>query len=241
MDQLLQFVRGPLFIMTFLFMILSLARLFVLHAIHVYSVMTNTEDTSVNPPALVRSIFDWVVPVKHLFRTRPAFSAVSFVWHIGLIVVPLLLVDHLLLWTRGLGLSTIGINLAVIGINRHIADVIVIVVIALTIVMFLYRASCRQLRAISEPMDYIIIVLLALPFITGFLAAHPSMNPVNYQLTMLIHILSAEAIFVLMPLTKLSHVALFPFGRISTEFYWKFPTGSGDVIASELFGEEAKV
>ncbi|MFH1538709.1 MAG: hypothetical protein ABIH66_07105, partial [bacterium] len=132
-------------------------------------------------------------------------------------------------------------NLAVIGLNRHIADVIVIVVIALTIVMFIYRASSRQARAISEPLDYIILVLLAVPFITGFLAAHPSMNPFNYQLTMLVHILSAEAIFVLMPLTKLSHTVLFPFGRISTDFYWKFPEGSGDVIASELFGEEAKV
>ena len=56
MDQLLQFARGPLFIMTFLFMILSLARLFALHAIHIYNVMTNTNDTSVNPPELARCL-----------------------------------------------------------------------------------------------------------------------------------------------------------------------------------------
>ena len=90
-------------------------------------------------------------------------------------------------------------------------------------------------------MDYFLLALLAMPFVTGFLAAHPAINPVRYNITMLIHVLSSELIFVLIPLTKLSHCVLFPFDRISSDIFWRFPAEAGEKVAVELHGEEVKV
>ena len=235
-DQWLAFARGPLFLGTFLFMVLALLRLAVIHTIAIARTWQNTNDHNINVGEVTGWVADWLVPVRHILATRPLFSITSFVWHITLLAVPVLLIDHNLLWSRGLGLP-----FALPGINRHAATLLTVGMIVLTIMMILFRALNKEARFLSEPMDYIILVLLAVPFVTGFLAAHPSMNPFAYNSTMLAHVLSAELTFVLMPLTKLAHVILWPFGRISTFIYWRFPEGSGEVIAREIFGEEAKV
>ena len=57
---------------------------------------------------------------------------------------------------------------------------------------------------------------------------------------MLTHLLSAELLFVLVPFTKLAHVVLFFFDRIS-QVHWQLRPGAGNRVARALFGEEAKV
>ena len=57
---------------------------------------------------------------------------------------------------------------------------------------------------------------------------------------MLIHLLSAELLFVLIPFTKLAHIVLFFFDRISG-LHWQLRPGAGDQVAEALYGEEARV
>jgi hypothetical protein len=56
----------------------------------------------------------------------------------------------------------------------------------------------------------------------------------------LAHILSGEALMIAMPFTKLSHVVLFVFDRLSL-VHWQLRPGAGDRVAEALFGEEARV
>jgi nitrate reductase gamma subunit len=121
------------------------------------------------------------------------------------------------------------------------ADVLTIMTVAAAAILFIIRIFDKSARAISSFSDYMFLVLISLPFVTGFMAVHPAMNPFSYDLTMLIHILSAEIIFVILPYSKLSHTVLFFFDRFSSEVYWKFPEGAGDKVAEELHGMEAKV
>jgi nitrate reductase gamma subunit len=223
--------------MTFLFMVLALLRIVVLHIIAINLTWKRTRDHNINIADLVRAVFDWAIPVKHIPRTRPVFSTISFLWHIGLIIVPIFFVSHVLLWERGIGIALPDS----LKMNKHVADGLTIATVGLTAVLFLFRALSPLTRVLSEPIDYFLLVLLAVPFVTGFFAVHAAISPLPYNVTMLIHILSAEAIFILMPFTKLAHVVVFPFGRISTYIYWRFPEGSGARIADEIFGEEAKV
>ncbi|MEJ2367722.1 MAG: hypothetical protein P8Z49_05090 [Acidobacteriota bacterium] len=57
---------------------------------------------------------------------------------------------------------------------------------------------------------------------------------------MLLHILSAEALFVAIPFSKLAHMVLFPFDRLS-QVHWQLKPGAGDRIAAALYGDEAQV
>lgn len=57
---------------------------------------------------------------------------------------------------------------------------------------------------------------------------------------MLIHTLSAELLMVAIPFTKLSHVVLFVFDRLS-EVHWRLRPGAGERAAEALLGKEARV
>ena len=89
-------------------------------------------------------------------------------------------------------------------------------------------------------MDYVLLVTILLPFATGFMAAHPAYNPFSWHTVMLVHLLSAELLFILIPFTKLAHIVLFAFDRVSG-LHWQLRPGAGDKVARALFGKEARV
>ena len=94
--------------------------------------------------------------------------------------------------------------------------------------IMLKRRIGDQIRLTSQP-DHAAV--------SGYLAAHPGVNPFPWNAMMLTHLLSAELLLVLMPFTKLAHVVLFFFDRISA-VHWQLRPGAG---AEALYGEEARI
>jgi nitrate reductase gamma subunit len=93
---------------------------------------------------------------------------------------------------------------------------------------------------VSRSSDYVLLLLILLPFLSGYLASHPAVNPSPWNVMMLTHLLSAELLFVLTPFTKLAHVVLFFFDRVSA-LHWQLRPGAGDKVAEALYGKGAKV
>ena len=54
-------------------------------------------------------------------------------------------------------------------------------------------------------------------------AVPPMWNVLSYRATMFVHVLAGDLLLAIMPFTKLSHAVLFPFERVSSEVYWRFP------------------
>ncbi len=232
MEAWLEFAKGPLFTFTFLFMVLGLLRHIILQ---IYYLVVRKGRRLRNAPwrKIISDTLSWAFPVKHFISGTIFFSSASFFSHIGLILVPLFLVDHIVLWEVYLGL-----NLPSIGTT--LADVLTIFTMVCIAVLFCCRLFVARQRAMSGSMDYLILLAVFTPFASGFMASHPSMNPMSWDAMMLIHILSAEALFVLIPLTKLSHIVLFFFDRVSG-LHWQLRPGAGDKVAEALFGKEARV
>jgi len=232
MQQWIEFAKGPLFAFTFLIMILGLARLVV---VQVVSLINGKGRRLRNAPwrKILVEAASWVVPVKHLIPGTKVFSIISFLFHIGILAVPLFLADHIALWEK-----QFGVNLPQIGYG--LADFLTLFTIASIIVLFGFRTFSQRLRSMSMRSDYVLLVLVLLPFASGFMAMHPRFNPVSWEVMMLIHLLSAELLFVLIPFTKLAHIVLFFFDRISG-IHWQLRPGAGDEVAKALYGEEARV
>lgn len=232
MQAWLELAKGPLFALTFLIMLLGLLRLLV---IQVWSLAGGKGRRLRNAPW--RKIFSdarsWVIPIRHMIPGTRVFSSFSFLLHIGLILVPLFLADHIVLWSRWLG---IGLP----ALAPVLADVLTLLTILCAIVLLGCRMLIERHRVMSQRMDYLLLLVILLPFISGFLASHPGVNPFSWEAAMLTHVLSAELLFVLVPFTKLAHVVLFFFDRIS-QVHWQLRPGAGNRVARALFGEEAKV
>jgi nitrate reductase gamma subunit len=232
MEQWIEFARGPLFAVTFLIMVLGLSRLVL---VQVAMLVTGKGRRLRNAPwrKILAETASWIVPVKHLIPGTKLFSVVSFLFHIGIIIVSLFLADHVVLWEQWL-----GVRLPEIGYT--LADFLTLFTLACVVVLFGYRTLSGRLRAMSMRSDYVLLLLVFLPMASGFAASHPGVNPLPWDVMMLIHLLSAELLFVVIPFSKLSHIVLFFFDRISG-LHWQLRPGAGDKVAEALYGEEARV
>ncbi|MGD2070363.1 MAG: hypothetical protein PVI57_16935, partial [Gemmatimonadota bacterium] len=182
---------------------------------------------------IVRETLSWVVPVRHVEPGAGGFTAASFLMHVGIVLVPLFLVDHVVLWNDFLGT-------AIPALGQGTADLLTLLTIACGLLLLAYRTFRARHRVVSRPSDYGLLILVLAPFVSGYLASHPGVNPVSWQAMMLTHLLSAELLFVVIPFTKLSHVVLFFFDRISA-VHWHLRPGAGDRVADALRGREVKI
>lgn len=232
MQQMIDLAKGPLFALTFGIMILGLLRLVV---IQIYMIAVGKGRRTQKAPwrRILGETITWAFPFRHLIKGTIIFSCASFISHIGLIIVPLFLMDHVVLLESALGGRFFSIG-------QGLADVLTLVTLFCLGTLLAYRLFNRRHRAVSEPIDYGLLLAVMLPFATGFLASHPHLNPFRWDAVMLAHLLSAEFLFVMVPFTKLAHVVLFAFDRIS-EIHWQLRPGAGDKVAEALFGSEAKI
>ena len=67
-----------------------------------------------------------------------------------------------------------------------------------------------EVQYVTSASDYILLAIVAAPFITGFLAYYQWFA---YQTLLILHILSGEIMLVAIPFTRLSHMLLAPLTR----------------------------
>ncbi len=232
MEWWIDFAKGPLFAITFLIMLLGLGR-HVIIQIYFLFFAKGARLKNVSWKKIFQDMASWIVPLKHLIKGTVFFSICSFLFHIGIILLAVFLVDHIVLWE-----DLLGVSLPSIG--RGFADWLTILTIGCIIGLLMSRIFLARFRAMGRPIDYIILIAILLPLVFGYMAGHPSVNPFTWELTMLLHILSGELVFILIPFTKLAHIVLYFFDRLSP-VHWQLKPGAGDRVAHALFGKEAKV
>lgn len=207
-EQLLHFAQGPLFRLTFVIMVAGLARRLLLMIWSSASVLARAHNREVMLKSTVANLVEWLFPFSHVRKSRTAFTVISYVFHMGVILVPILLAEHIALWRQ-------GIHLDWPALPSLAADVLTLTTIAAGVCLIITRAAYRPSRLFSSTGDYLITALVILPFVTGYTAPR-AWNPLSYELTMLIHTIGGEIIFVLIPFSKLAHCFLFPFTRFAT-------------------------
>jgi nitrate reductase gamma subunit len=232
MEWWLEFARGPLFAFSFLVMSIGLGRHLVLQ-IHGLVIRKGRRLKRVPWGRVASDSLGWALPVRHLIRGTIVVSAASFLFHVGAILVPLFLESHVVLWE-----AFLGVNLPFLG--PRTADLLTLLTVSCAVVLLGYRALIPCARELSRPSDYVLLILILVPFVSGYAAAHPAVNPLPWRSMMLIHLLSADLLLVLLPFTKLSHIVLFAFDRLS-EVHWQLRPGAGERVAEALYGKEARV
>ncbi len=234
MENVMHFVSGPLFRLTFAIMLLGLARLFVLGIWNALQAHHEAGDKTLPWKSIVQTTVGWLVPVLRLWKTRPIYSLVSFVFHIGLILVPIFLVGHIQLIRESIGIGWPALS-------DNLADILTIITVITAVALFIGRVGSRNARFISRPQDYVWPLLLAVPFVTGYVCNNMNISAGVYQWTMLTHMLVAELVFLMIPFTKIAHCVLVPLSQLITNLGWKFPAKSGEAVAETLGKKEMPV
>jgi len=230
-SEWLAFAKGPLFRLSLMVMILGLGRLLFIALAGMFQAYRRAGNKSLDGFQIARQTAAGVIPSFRLDGIRWIFSAGSFFFHLGLIIVPLFLHGHIQLWEKGIGLSWPALPMVW-------ADRLSILVIATGAGLLVGRISYAPSRSISRLQDFLLPFFILLAFISGVLASHPQWTSFSYNSTLLVHVLSGNILLLLLPFSKLAHFILWPFRHLATELAWRFPPEAGSKILSTLEKED---
>jgi nitrate reductase gamma subunit len=152
----------------------------------------------------IKTIFSRSLPRKGLVAYAPITYLGGYVFHIGFAIAFLLLGAHIALVDGLLGIHWPAANRAIVESAAALA------VIALLALLYT-RLTDPVRRALSGFSDYLVWLLCLLPLVLGYVAVNKLFG--DPTLMMALHILSAEALMVAFPFTKLMHAVTFLMAR----------------------------
>jgi nitrate reductase gamma subunit len=152
----------------------------------------------------LRSILHWIIPFATVnWRGNPILTIVTFAFHICLVVTPIFLLSHIVLWDE-------AFNIRWWALPDGVADIMTIIVIASCVYFLIRRLTAPEVKFVTSASDFVILAIVAAPFVTGFLAYHQWFA---YQWMMILHVLAGEIMLVAIPFTRLSHMFFSPLTR----------------------------
>jgi len=233
METALEWARGPVFWFAVAFMVLGSARHVLVTLWEIGRAYYRAGDKNIPYAQVAKASLQWLLPIGK-FKERTSYGIATFVFHVSIVLTPILLGGHIVLIQRGAGLWWPAIPNA-------LADVLTIVAILTCFVLILQRAVRPDSRAVSKFSDYAIPFFIALPFASGFLVMHPGLNPFPFSATLFLHVMSANVVLILIPVTKISHCILTPTSQIVGEMAWHWPPNAGSLLAVTLNKENEPV
>ena len=203
MHAIYQFVSGPLvWISALLFFGGCLFRL-----IQLLQMVSRKEPfiyTYMSLKYSLRSILHWIVPFGTAnWRLHPVLTVVTFAFHICLLAAPVFLLAHGILFQEAW-------NLPWPTLPDGAGDVMTVIVIAGAVFFLVRRITQPEVRFVTSTSDYVLLAIVAAPFVTGFIAYHQLFA---YPWMMILHILAGEVMLVAIPFTRLVHMLLAPLTR----------------------------
>ena len=152
----------------------------------------------------LRSILHWITPfATENWRRHPVLTIVTFAFHICLFLTPIFLLAHVVLWNEAWSTSWWTLP-------EGLVQVMTAIVIGGCVFFLVRRLITPEVQYVTSASDYIILIIVALPFVTGLFAYFQWFE---YQFFVILHILSGELMLVAIPFTRLSHMLFSPFTR----------------------------
>ena len=145
----------------------------------------------------IRSIGAWLLPFfPKSTRLHPIHYGISYMFHILLFVIPLFLTSHIVLINEAFQISWPALN-------DSIADWLTLLLIVFLIFFAIRRQMIPEVKYLTTIKDYLLLLVVFLPFITGFMAYHQLFN---YRWMVAAHVLSGELMLIIIPFSRFSHM-----------------------------------
>ena len=184
------FVEGPLLRLIFLiFAVGIIARV----AFFVFTIVTSSKDKEFRGRYIPATLGRLFVPFHNAIIKKPFYATLRYMFHICLVVVPIWLSGHIVLWAES------RFEWDWTPLPDTWADWMTLVLLALALYFLLRHLAVKDIRSTSSTTDYVLIVITALPFMTGYFLTHGSLDAIAFlgDNMRLIHVLSGEAMIVM--------------------------------------------
>lgn len=132
------------------------------------------------------------VPFHKAIKKKPLYTLIRYVFHMCLFAVPVFLFEHIVLWEES------RLEWGWAALPGHWADRLTLLVLALLLAFLLRRTLAPRVRASSSVTDYLFLLVVSLPFLTGYFLSHgtPDFLSLLDKDMWTIHILSGETMLI---------------------------------------------
>lgn len=152
----------------------------------------------------LRSLLHWLVPfASRNMRMRYETTIVTFAFHICLLLLPIFLTAHIVMFSFAWGPQW-G------TLSERTSDWLTVLVILAAFFFLARRWMLPEVRFVTDWSDYLLLAVAVAPFVTGFVAHHQWFN---YETMVVIHMISGVVMLAAIPFTRLNHMLFFPFTR----------------------------
>lgn len=149
----------------------------------------------------LRSLLHWMIPFASVnWRKRWVITTVTFLFHIGLVLLPIFLLAHNVLIYESWGISWWTVP-------EGLGDLVTIGVMGCCAFFLLRRIFAPEVKFVSFADDLLFLAIAFLPFLTGFLAYHQWILP--HKTMVILHMLFGEIMLIAIPFTRLGHMFYF--------------------------------
>lgn len=233
MDTWIDLARGPLFRISLVICVLGLVYRIMIAILQIAVSWRQAGDRKLPAGSVVKATIEWLFPHR-LLRKKPLYSTASFLFHVGMVLIPLFLLGHVSLLQ--------GYLPAAWPVLNHVAaDTLTLVACIALAGLVIGRLASRTSRALSKPQDVMVLLVLFFIMLCGFMAAHPAYSLLGARGMLLTHILLGNLVLILVPTTKIAHCVLYPFTQLIFELGWHFPAATGRHVATALSKENEPV
>jgi nitrate reductase gamma subunit len=197
-----ELVRGPFaWVALILFIVGSLYRIAAM-------LISGKKEPSLYPATSLkdglRSILHGLLPFGSTYmRRQPLFTVVTIGFHLGVIILPLFLLAHTVLWYESW-------QILWWSLPDLLADIVAVWVMLACVYFLVRRSTVPEVKQVTRPTDILLPAIVLLTFLTGFLAYH-QWGP--YRPMLILHILAGEILLVTIPFSKLGHMLFVMFSR----------------------------
>ncbi|MGD9240310.1 MAG: 4Fe-4S dicluster domain-containing protein [Desulfobacterales bacterium] len=184
-------VEGPLlWIVSLVFLAGLLIRLsFFLGAI----ITSNSRSEVKGQIDTVSTLGRFFLPLHKASRKKPFYTTLRYIFHGCLFVVPIWLSGHIVLWTE----SRFEWDWA--ALPDAWADWMTLILLALAAYFLVRRLILKDLRQSASSLDILLIIIAALPFLSGYFLTHGTLQSVAFlgDNMVIIHMLSGELMILM--------------------------------------------
>ena len=184
------FVEGPLLWIAFLvFFAALLIRLFFFSC----SIIRSSRDKDKRQVYTLATFGRFFLPFHKAVAKKPVYATLRYIFHLCMIVVPIWFSGHIVLWSES------RFEWEWVELPDAWSDWMTLVLLGLAVYFLIRRIIIPEIRLNSSKSDYILIIITALPFMTGYFLTHGTLDSVSFlgdNMTV-IHMLSGEAMILM--------------------------------------------
>ena len=184
-------VEGPLL---WIVSLVFLAGLLIRLSFFLRSIIThNSRNEAKGQIYIVSTLGRFFLPLHKAFTKKPFYTSLRYIFHGCLLIVPIWLSGHIVLWSES------RFEWDWMALPDEWADWMTLILLILAVYFLVRRLILSNLRQGSSILDILLIIITALPFLTGYFLTHGTLESVAFvgENMVIFHMLSGQLMILM--------------------------------------------